>query len=196
MARLDPLPPEQWPPTMRDALAALRPAESRHPFPPRRDDRPKGLGVLGALAHHPALARAYHVFNGQVQFGTTLSLRQRELLILRVAAVRDSAYEWAQHAVIAADVGLSAEEIARVRAGGGGSADWSDLEAAMLRAVDELIASARIGDDTWAALRAEFDEQQIMDLIFTVGAYDTLAMFLRSIDLELDDDLKNDDIGR
>ena len=30
--------------------------------------------------------------------------RQRELLVLRLATVRSSAYEWAQHAVLASDV--------------------------------------------------------------------------------------------
>jgi len=187
VTRIDPIPPEAWPPQIREALAALRPAAARHPFPPRRDDRPKGLNVLGTLARHPALMTAYHTFNGQVQFGTTLSLRQRELLILRVAAVRDCAYEWAQHVVIAGDLGVSPEEIERVAVGP--AAGWAPLDAALLRSVDELIADARIGDATWATLSAELDDQQLMDVIFTVGAYDTLAMFLRSVGVELDADL-------
>ena len=87
------------------------------PVERERDDRPKGLNVLGTLAHYPALTRAYHTFNGHVQFATTLSTRQRELLVLRVASLRQCAYEWAQHAVLAGDVGLSAEEIERVAAG-------------------------------------------------------------------------------
>jgi AhpD family alkylhydroperoxidase len=173
---------------MKLALAALRPEEPRHPFPERRDDRPKGLNVLGTLAHHPRLTTAFHTFNGQVQFGTTLSLRHREMIILRVATVRDCEYEWAQHAVIAGDVGMTAEEIASVGAGPQ-DAGWSPLDAALLRAVDELVASARISDATWTALSEEFDAQQMMDVIFTVGAYETLAMLIRSVEMELDDDL-------
>ena len=56
----------------------------------------------------PELAQAYHTFNGHVLFGTTLSTRQRELLVLRVAAVRQCAYEWNQHVVLAGDAGLTA----------------------------------------------------------------------------------------
>ena len=70
-------------------IAALRPANATHPFPARDPDRPKGLNVLGFLAHHPALATAYHHFNGHVLFATTITPRQRELLVLRVAALRD-----------------------------------------------------------------------------------------------------------
>jgi hypothetical protein len=38
-------------------------------------------------------------------------------------------------------------------------------------------------------LAAEFDTQQLMDLVFTVGAYDLLAMALRSFRVQLDEDL-------
>jgi alkylhydroperoxidase family enzyme len=187
MARIDPLPPREWPEEMRDALAALRPADATKP-PPRREGRPKALNALGTLAHHPALARAFHTFNGHVLFATSLSERQRELVVLRVAALRRSEYEWRQHAVLAGDVGIGADEVARV-AEGPGAHGWSPLERAMLQAVDELVADAVVSDATWAALAAGLDTHQLMDLVFTVGAYDLLAMAFRSFGVELDADL-------
>jgi AhpD family alkylhydroperoxidase len=172
---------------MSEALAALRPRDARHPFP-RREGRPKGLNVLGTLARHPALTRAYHTFNGHVLFASTLSPRDRELLVLRVAVIRQSDYEWAQHVVQAVDAGLSSDEIARV-ASGPESPGWSARDRALLRSADELIAEAKVSDSTWAALAEELDEQQLMDLVFTVGAYETLAMALRTFGVELDQDL-------
>src|SRR5207244_3584443 len=136
--RIAPLPPGEWPDEMREALAALRPPNPRHPLPSRAPGRPKGLNALGLLARHPELTRAYHGFNGHVLFASTLSPRDRELLILRVASVRQAEYEWAQHVVQAGDAGLTADEIARVAAGPD-AAGWSALDAAMLTAVDELI---------------------------------------------------------
>ncbi|MDD9368638.1 MAG: carboxymuconolactone decarboxylase family protein [Acidimicrobiales bacterium] len=189
--RIRPLPPGDWPPAMREALAALVPPEPRHPLPERRDDRPKGLNILGTLARHPALTRAYHTFNGHVLFATTLSLRQRELLVLRVAAVRQAEYEWAQHVVIGEDVGLEPDEIARVGAGPD-APGWSPFDAALLRAVDELVADAKIAGPTWQVLSGELDEQQLMDVVFTVGAYDLLAMAMRSFQVELDADLERE----
>jgi AhpD family alkylhydroperoxidase len=188
--RIPPLAPRDWPPEMRDALAALRPPEPRHPLPERGGDRPKGLNVLGTLAHHPALTRAYHTFNGHVLFATTLSPRQRELLVLRVAAVRDCRYEWLQHVVMAGDAGLDGDEITRIAAGPD-APGWAPLERAMVAAVDELLAEARIADDTWTVLAGELDRQQLMDLVFTVGAYDVLAMAMQSFGVELDQDLRD-----
>ena len=43
-----------------------------------------------------------------------------------------------------------------------------------------------IGDETWATLAADLDEQQLFDLIFTVGCYETIAFLMRSIGLEVD----------
>jgi len=186
--RIEPLPPDQWPEAMKGALAALRPVEPRYPFPKREPGRPKGLNVLGTFAQHPALATAYHTFNGHILFATTLSERQRELLVLRVAAVRQCEYEWTQHLVLAADVGLTDEDVDRV-AEGPDATGWSSLDGAMVRAVDELLGDGVIADDTWAVLATELDTQQLMDLVFTVGAYETLALAMRSFGMQLDDDL-------
>ena len=189
MARIPPLPPGEWSPEMKDALAALRPVNPRHPFPPRRDDRPKALNALGTLARHPELTKAFNTFNGYILFASTLSPRQRELLVLRVATLRESEYEWAQHAILAGDAGLGEDEVRRI-ALGPEAPGWSPLDQAMLRAVDELIAGGMVTGPTWDRLAAGLDEQQLMDLVFTVGTYEILAMAFRSFGVELDDDLE------
>lgn len=185
--RIPPLPPEEWPTEYRAALAALRPANARH-TPLSTKNRPKGLNVLGTLAHHPALAQAYYTLNGHLLLATTLSERQRELLVLRVSAVRKSSYEWAQHVFVGRDVGLTDEEIGRI-AYGPDAPFWSELDAAMLRAVDELLGPGAITATTWAALTTELDTQQILDLICTVGLYETLARIFASLEVEMDDDI-------
>jgi alkylhydroperoxidase family enzyme len=174
---------------MRAALAAIRPAHPRHPFPSREPGRPKGLNALGTLAQYPTLTEAYHTFNGHVLFGTSLSPRQRELLVLRVAAVRQADYEWRQHVVLAGDAGITPEEVEWI-AEGPTAPGWSPIDRAMVSAVDELLDDALVADSTWEVLAAELDVEQLMDLVFTVGAYDLLAMAFRSFGIQLDDDLK------
>jgi alkylhydroperoxidase family enzyme len=174
---------------MKEALAALRPVNPRHPFPPRREDRPKALNALGTLARHPELTKAFNTFNGYILFASTLLPRQRELLVLRVATLRESEYEWRQHAILAGDAGLGEDEVRRI-ALGPDAHGWSPLDQAMLRAVDELIGDGMVSTPTWDTLAAELDEQQLMDLVFTVGTYEVLALAFRSFGVELDDDLK------
>ena len=106
-----------------------------------------------------------------------------------MASLRYSDYEWAQHLVLAADVGLTADEIARI-AIGSRAPGWPPLDRAMLQAAEELVAEGMVSDPTWQALAAQLDDQQLMDLVFTVGAYEILAMAFRSFGVELDDDLR------
>jgi alkylhydroperoxidase family enzyme len=173
---------------MREALAASLPANPTHPFPPRDPSRPKGLNALGFLAHHPTLTEAYNHLVGHLLYTTTLTARQRELLILRVAHLRDAPYEWAQHVLLARDAQISTEEIDRARAGPD-APGWGAQERVLLRAADELLSEARIGDATYAALASELDTEQMMDLVWTVGSYELLAMAFRTFDVQLDEDL-------
>lgn len=188
MARVEPVPVSQWRSPMREAIAAMTPSEPRH-GPLYRKGRPKGINALGTFAHHPALARAYFTFNGHALLGTTLSERQRELILLRVAVLRDCQYMRAQHTLIGPDAGLSAEEIARI-ALGPAAHGWDRLDAAILRAVDELVTHATVSDTTWAYLATALDTQQLMDLIASVGAFETTAFLMRALALEIDDDLR------
>ena len=186
MTRIEPLPVQEYPEEMRAAMSALQPKDSRHQ-PLQTRGRPKPRNLLGVMARHPALARAYFAFNGHLLHSTTLSARQRELLVMRVAAVRRCKSEWAQHLFIARDAGLSDEEIGRI-AYGPDAPFWSELEAALLSAADELLLGGTISEPTWNALSQEFSDQQLLDLIFTVGGYDTLAKVFESLQLEIEED--------
>jgi AhpD family alkylhydroperoxidase len=186
--RIPPLPPREWPDAMRSALAALVPENPRHPLPVQGGNRPKGLNALSALAQHPELTRAFNTFNGHILFGTTLSLRQRELIVVRVAILRSCDYQLKQHVVQGLDAGLSQEEIDRI-ALTPAAPEWSPIDAAILRAVDELVSDACISEQTWSVLAGELDTHQLMDLIFTVACYETVAMFFNSAGVQVDDDL-------
>jgi alkylhydroperoxidase family enzyme len=190
MSRVEPIPPRQWPHDMSKALAAAyRPSNPRHPVSPLEPSSPKGLNLMGTLAHHPDLTTAYNHLISHALYFTTITPRQRELLVLRVAHVRDAPYEWAQHVYQAGVVGIEPEEVARVRAGAEAEG-WTPLESALLAAADELLTGARIEEATYSELSKELDTQQLMDVVFTVGVYDVLAMVLRTFVVELDDDLR------
>ena len=191
--RLGPLPEEQWDDRTRAALAALLPPERRNP---------RGAGnALATLARHPDLAEAFLPFNTRLLLRSTLPPRLRELAILRVARRSGCAYEWAHHIRIAAKAGLSEAEIEAAGNGkaigpgeasersetggvGGGELARAELDGAVVRAVDELAGGCNLSDRTWSTLAAHLDERQLMDLVFTVGAYVLLAMAFNTFGVE------------
>ena len=186
--RIPAIPVREWPEEMRKALAALYPEGAARPTL-RSEGRPKALNALGTFAWHPTLTQAFNTFNGHLLYTSTLSDRHRELLVLRVAVVRGAEYERRQHVVLAADVGISREEIGWITEGPDAAGWVVPLERAMVRAVDELVTDARITDATWGELAAELRTEQLMALVFTVGAYDLLAMAFRSFGVVSDEDL-------
>jgi alkylhydroperoxidase family enzyme len=168
---------------MKTATAPLTPDTPRPP------GQPRGLNILGTFAHHPDLATAFWVFNGHVLNRSCLTNRQLELAVLRVALLCDSPYEWKQHVFAARACGISDEEIEAIRSSSE-TFEWSDADGALLAAVDELIERTSVSDETWARLSACMTTQEILDLIFTVGAYVTIAMMLGVAGTPLDADLR------
>lgn len=183
-ARVPPLPPRQWPAEMREALAALDPKAHGRPEPDLKN-RPSGREVIGSFAHHPELAHVFMKFNGYALFDSTLTTRQVEILALRVAARRQCTYLWAQHLFAGRAAGLTDEEMGRI-AFGPNLPLFAPLERALLRAVDDLIDDGVIADATWGELSAELDTRQLLDVVFTVGCYETVGWFMRSLGLEAD----------
>ncbi len=144
------------------------------------------LNIFATLAHHPKLLKRWLVFAGHVLSKNTLTPRHRELAILRVGVVCNAPYEFGQHYVIAQRSDITIAEIAQVRLGST-HPNWTPFEQALLRSVDELHHESRISDETWATLATEYSDEQILDLIFTIGNYHLVSFALNSCGVELDE---------
>ena len=147
------------------------------------------MNGLGVMLRHPALAKAFLTFNNHVAIKSSISRRVRELLILRISWLRRSEYELVQHVVLARNAGVSDADIERVQRGPD-APGWDAFDAELVRAVDELHADARISDSTWQRLSAHYGLTEMMDLVFTVGCYDILAMVFKTLDAQLEPGLE------
>lgn len=179
--RIPPLLPPQWEGDILDALNAF-PSGVKFVQTGWEEtgEAPRGTHMLGSFAHHPALANAFLTFNNHVAINSTLSARERELLILRTGWLRQCKYEYVMHVIIGLRVGLTEDDIERTQHGPDVDG-WLPEDALLVRACDELHASAQISDATWAGLSERYNHQQIMDIIFLVGCYEIIAMLVLSL---------------
>ncbi len=141
--------------------------------------------VFTTLARHRGLFRKWLVFAGGLMPGGTLPRIDTELLILRVAHLAGSDYEWQHHEALGRRVGLSDREIAAARTGPAAEG-ISRRQAALLRAADELHAHRRVGDAAYAELAEHLDAVGIIELCLLVGHYEMLAMTLNTLGVEPD----------
>lgn len=136
------------------------------------------------MLRHPDLYRS-HMVLALFLFNGALTVRDRELVILRTGWLCQAPFEWGSHVDIGKRLGrLTDEEIARVIEGSGAEG-WSEHDRALLRAVEELHADAMITDETWAVLARSLNEQQLIELPVLVGQYMGVAFVQNSLRVRL-----------
>lgn len=150
-----------------------------------KDFGPNLLNIFRTLVRAPKALTRFNAWGGYVlSRRNDLPEREREIVILRVGYLCKSGYEFTQHTRIGLASGLTADEIQNIKQGAG--AGWSDADAVLIRAADELHADQFITDATWADLGRHYSEKQCMDVVFTVGQYTQVSMFLNTFGVQLD----------
>lgn len=168
--RIPPLPEAEWTPEVRELLP--------------KGQRP--LNIFTTLVRHPKLFKRWVVFGGHILSKSTLTPRDRELAILRTGHRCNSPYEFHQHTRIGLACGVASDEIERLQKPLA-DAGWSEHDGIVLQATDELHDDCMISQATWDKLRGIYNEKQIMDLIFTVGQYTLVSMFLNSMGVQIEE---------
>ena len=151
------------------------------------------FNIFKTLTNHPALAKRWMVFANHILGKSTLSVRDRELVILRIGYLCQAGYEWGQHVLIAREAGMSDEEIRSCKTGPE-TPGLSELDRLLLTATDELHSDAHVSDATWAGLAERYNTQQMMDLVFTIGQYNLVSMALNSFGVQPDEGLPGWDV--
>jgi 4-carboxymuconolactone decarboxylase len=179
-ARLEPQEADAWDEQVQDIM---------RPFVEQGSD----YNIFKTLTHHPDLMRRWMVFANHILFKSTLPLRERELLILRIGYLCNAGYEWGQHVQIARRAGMSDEEILSTKSGPD-TPGISERDRLLMQATDELHADSHISDETWSELTAHLDKKQLMDLVFTVGQYNMVSMALNTLGVQPDPGLPDWDL--
>jgi alkylhydroperoxidase family enzyme len=175
--RIAPLPQADWDETQRAIVANSSPSG-------------RATNLTATYLHHPQLAASLLPFEQYIASDSVLPARHRALLGLRTAWLTESEYLWAHRAAAARADGLTDAELRRV-AEGPDAAGWDSFEAAVVRAADELNVDSFVSDATWKTLASRYDNAQLIDLPFTVGAFTMMAGTANSLDVEIEPQLRD-----
>jgi AhpD family alkylhydroperoxidase len=129
----------------------------------------------------PELIEATLGFVARVYGETSIDLRTKELVILRVSALSGCRYCVDTHTVAAWDAGMSAEETAGVCATPSG---LSEPDSALVAWCDALCAAPEpVPDSTAERLRRHFAEHEVVELTLVAGATLMLNRFCTALEL-------------
>lgn len=149
------------------------------------------INIVRTIMRNPPARLAFGAWGHYILSDkSSITPREREILILRAGWLCRSGYEFTQHRAFARDAGLSDAEIENVKKGA--NAGWSLKESNLIRAADEMVGDHFISDATWKALAVDYAERQLMDIVFTTTQYIQVSIMLNSFGVQVEDGVSVD----
>lgn len=137
------------------------------------------------VANNPGVARVAFSQLLQLLENNKFDTRLRELMIMRIAWVTGSVYEWTQHWRVATTAGLPPEDILAVR-------DWhhsphlTEADKAILAATDSCLAGGSISDAAWAQVAKHVpDPAHQIEFIIAMGNWLSFSLLFRTLRIPL-----------
>jgi alkylhydroperoxidase family enzyme len=159
---------EELPDETAEMLARHPPINVLRMFGLTEDMLPGVLALIGA------------VFNAN-----GIDTRLREIIVLRCAHLANAPYELQANTVMAANAGVTAEEIAAI--GKDGPVQGLDAEAILIcQATDELTEQATLTDETLGKLIDRYGNSITAKLVLIIGWFNLLSRFLNATRVPLE----------
>ena len=139
-------------------------------------------GWAPPFAHFTILARDERLLRAYLSGGfayldpSYVTLRQREVFLLRVTGRSRGAFEWTLRVHYFADeAGLTEAQLDASVHGDADDPCWTPGDRMLIRLADELHDTASVSDELWAELRGVFAPEGILQLLLMAGHYRTNA---------------------
>lgn len=147
---------------------------------------PKGmppLNIFRTMAHNPRVLS--RIVRGGLLDRGSISIAERELVILRACARCRAEYEWGVHvAGFANKAGFTEEQVSNTIATDVDPALWSASQLAILAMVDEFHTRSDLSDETWEQMRAHYQKTQVIELMMLAGLYHAVSFMVNGLRLE------------
>ena len=137
----------------------------------------KLIGPFNGFLFSPEITARFVALQEAEQKYTTLTERERQVVILTVGAVWKSDYERYAHSAVARKSGLS-HAATHALAAGHPAEDLSDKERLAQRFTQRITAAHQVDDELYKDAEAVFGKQGIVDIVHLAGCYDTISSLL------------------
>lgn len=143
------------------------------------------LLLFRVMARNPRVLS--RLFAGGLLDRGSISLRQRELMILRTTARCAAEYEWGVHvAAYGPKAGWTPAELHASVHGNATAPCWQPDEALIVKLADALHDANDVDDALWAELKAAFPDDQLVELVQLAGFYHAVSFTLRAFRVPLE----------
>ena len=154
-------------------------------------EEPFADDIAAVLKHYPQqngyLLKLFRTFANSLRFlnkgvpnlldkDSPLSLREREIVILRVTANLNCEYEWGVHVTAFAKAAeFTDKQVAATKTGDLNAGCWNTKEQLLLKAVDELCDGGGITAATYDAVAEHWSREEQLEILALAGTYHTVS---------------------
>ncbi|MEA2177309.1 MAG: hypothetical protein QOG77_606 [Solirubrobacteraceae bacterium] len=142
------------------------------------------IALYRVLANNPVMLRSYAQLAKTIRYDASTPRALRELMILRIAQLCESEYEWQHHRKMAADAGVTEEQVAALGQAAS-SPLFDDAEKAAIRLAEEQ-HSYSVTDETIVALRRAVGDAAAVELSLLGALYEGVARMLQAFAIEVE----------
>jgi 4-carboxymuconolactone decarboxylase len=174
--RIEPLPVASMRPEWLATLARIPGAGLKGDGFPRH--------VLGMLIHSPETVGSFLEYWVTGKERMALSVREQELVILRMACLFGSNYVWQHHVPVGREFGIVDDELEAVRTAR--FDHFGPREQALLALTDELMEERTISAGAWATHATRLTTVDLVDLIGLVSQYVLFALMNNAMQVQLE----------
>lgn len=174
--RVEPLPVEAMRPEWLETLGRIPGAGLKGDGFPRN--------VLGMLIQSPETVGSFLEWWVTGKERMALSVREQELVILRMACLFGSNYVWQHHVPVGREFGIVDDELEAVRTAH--FDHFGPRERALLALTDELMEERTISAATWAAHATQLSTVDLVDLIGLVAQYVLFALMNNAMQVQIE----------
>jgi 4-carboxymuconolactone decarboxylase len=130
--------------------------------------------VLGVIMHNPDTFGPFLDYWVTCKLKMGLSVREQELVILRMGCLYRSDYVWKHHVPVGREFGVTEPELDAVRQGRYG--DFIPREASLLALTDEMVERRTVTAGAWQAHRGDLSDRDLVDLVGLISQYVLFAL--------------------
>ena len=149
----------------------------------------KLLNLDRMLLNSPPIARGWNTYMGSIRRELKVSPVLRELAICAIARLNRAPYEWLQHAPEFLQVGgnqAKLDALEDIEGAHLNSAVFDRAELATLKLAREMSRNIEVSRETRDEIRALLPDEQVVEIIGTIAAYNMVSRFLVALGIDAD----------
>jgi alkylhydroperoxidase family enzyme len=144
------------------------------------------FNLRATLMRNTPLFLRWELFANQVFVHSDIPRREKEIIILRIAWLCQSDYEWQHHVAGSKQQKLFSDDVIERIKEGPEAEGWEPSDAVLVQAVDELYANNVVSEATWKSLSELYTTPQLIEILFIVGYYNLLAWTMNSLGAQVE----------